>query len=59
MSELDAEYILGKLAYQTYRSTLEGHRNYDGRRFQNFDDLPPKIKNAWIQVAIAIFRAID
>ena len=45
------EYKLGRVNYESYRVAV-GFKTWDGSDMKNFDELPIKIINAWIQGGI-------
>ena len=49
------EIVLAKRAYKTYGKAVD-FKNYQGNPMPEFDELPEKIKNAWIQVIKEIDR---
>lgn len=46
--------ILAQRAYQAYGSTTE-FKNYQGLPMPEFNDLPQKIKDAWVNAAYTVY----
>ena len=52
------ELEITRLAYRAYGDVVEW-RNFRGDRMPDFDDLPPRIRDAWRAATLAAIDAYD
>lgn len=59
MAELHPEGLrLARIGYEAYGQTTD-FKNYQGLPMPAFDDLPPRIIEAWVNASLAIKTAVS
>lgn len=58
MESFDVSLALARTAYKAYGATTD-FKNYQGLPMPEFDDLPEKIRQAWIAAAGAVAVAVN